>query len=225
MQPYTLRHADNKRLINGTSYTDATQINWVTPNLGITNFNGAWNIHSGMQKRHWSLKRQNTIQLINVAPELAGRVHWPSVLVDPDGDLTKPLDEAVQMIKAFHDQGKRVIIHCAWGMERAPLTVAYFLSGSVKRSIDTLPDIKAAYEQIRKVRPFVLDRTTWWPTPYQPTVWRSESKDDEWPDATDDAAAKYRARVLASHGDAQEAQDWYEQWLRTGEWDEIPNVG
>lgn len=52
--------------------------------------------------------------------------------------------------------GKRVLVHCQGGVERSPLTVAWYLS-----HYDYQPSITAAYLYLKQIRPTISDRTFW----------------------------------------------------------------
>ena len=83
----------------------------------------------------------------------------------------KPIDEPCEAIWMPFDLGtlditasiiddelasdRRVLVHCGAGSERAPLTVAWYLS----RRRDMSPD--AAYELLQRKRPIVCDRRLW----------------------------------------------------------------
>jgi protein-tyrosine phosphatase len=51
--------------------------------------------------------------------------------------------------------GRRVLVHCGAGSERAPLTVAWFLNRRRAMSLD------AAYDLLKRKRPIVQDRRFW----------------------------------------------------------------
>jgi protein-tyrosine phosphatase len=51
--------------------------------------------------------------------------------------------------------GRRVLVHCGGGSERAPLTVAWFLNRRRAMSLD------AAYDLLKRKRPIVQDRRCW----------------------------------------------------------------
>ena len=51
--------------------------------------------------------------------------------------------------------GRRVLVHCGAGSERAPLTVAWFLNRRRAMSLDD------AYDLLKRKRPIVQDRRFW----------------------------------------------------------------
>lgn len=65
------------------------------------------------------------------------------------------LDRASDLILRWLSEGRKVVVFCAQGIERSPLTVAYHLSKT--RGIT----IQEAYGIIKKARPFVADRSGW----------------------------------------------------------------
>ena len=65
------------------------------------------------------------------------------------------LDTTAALIDAALERGMRVLVHCEEGSERAPLTVAWFLS---RRRGMTLEE---AYTLLRSRRPIVRDRRKW----------------------------------------------------------------
>lgn len=68
------------------------------------------------------------------------------------------LDEAADYIKEMLRQDKRLIVHCHGGVERSPLTVAWFLAREA-----VCRDLDAAYEFLQKIRPVVANRLSWLP--------------------------------------------------------------
>jgi protein-tyrosine phosphatase len=70
------------------------------------------------------------------------------------------LNDAAEIIDNVRGQGERVLVHCGGGMERSPLTVAWYL---VKHHREEFPDLDAAYDYIKRLRPIVQDRQSWLP--------------------------------------------------------------
>lgn len=82
-------------------------------------------------------------------------VHLP-VYDPPTGRaIDENLDLAATYIHLWLTAGCKVLVFCAQGVERSPLTVAYYLSRV--RGI-TLGE---AYNIIRRARPIVADRSSW----------------------------------------------------------------
>jgi protein-tyrosine phosphatase len=65
------------------------------------------------------------------------------------------LDITATVIDNALVSGRRVLVHCGAGSERAPLTVAWFLNRRRAMSLD------AAYELLKRKRPIVQDRRVW----------------------------------------------------------------
>jgi protein-tyrosine phosphatase len=65
------------------------------------------------------------------------------------------LDLTASVIDKALAEGRRVLVHCGAGSERAPLTVAWFLNRRRAMSLDT------AYELLKRKRPIVQDRSFW----------------------------------------------------------------
>ena len=65
------------------------------------------------------------------------------------------LDKTAQAIDNALSDGRRVLVHCGAGSERAPLTVAWFLNRRRAMSLD------AAYALLKRKRPIVQDRSFW----------------------------------------------------------------
>lgn len=92
--------------------------------------------------------------------------HMPILLTRPDETdrnkgakaNLKQLEMLGHIIGSCLDCEEPLMIHCKGGIERSPLTVAYFL---VKFRHYKMDD---AYEFIKKARPVVEDRRTWLPS-------------------------------------------------------------
>ena len=67
------------------------------------------------------------------------------------------LDAAADYIAAELSRGQRVLVHCGAGLERSPLTIAWFLHRYHGMNLDR------AYAEIRLARPQVYDRQSWLP--------------------------------------------------------------
>jgi hypothetical protein len=66
------------------------------------------------------------------------------------------LRKIARLITRFLKENRQVMVHCAMGIERSPLTVAYFLV--VTGRANGFPE---AYALIKKKRPIVWDRSEW----------------------------------------------------------------
>jgi protein-tyrosine phosphatase len=65
------------------------------------------------------------------------------------------LDIIASMIDDALANGRRVLVHCEAGSERAPLSIAWFLHRRRAMSLD------AAYDLLKRKRPIVKDRRAW----------------------------------------------------------------
>jgi len=70
---------------------------------------------------------------------------------------TARIEAAVDKITEILDQGnQKLLVHCAAGIERSPLTCAYWL-----RKMKVHSTLAAAYTHLKIIRPIVEDRTSW----------------------------------------------------------------
>lgn len=67
----------------------------------------------------------------------------------------KSLDIAAAIVDAALKGGRRVLVHCGAGSERAPLAVAWFLHTRRGMTLDE------AYDLLKAKRPIVQDRRFW----------------------------------------------------------------
>ncbi len=93
--------------------------------------------------------------IINVLPDLpegepVAAIHMPILArgVDSMNDTAALIEEHLAM-------GRRVLVHCEEGCERAPLVVAWFLTTRRAMNLD------AAYALLKSRRPMVEDRRRW----------------------------------------------------------------
>lgn len=68
---------------------------------------------------------------------------------------TEQLDHIAFMLEGLLEKKCDVLVHCAAGIERSPLTVAYYISYSKGISIHE------AYKIVRRNRPQAQDRSMW----------------------------------------------------------------
>ena len=126
---------------------DPDEISWVTPNIGITDFEG-------------TVEAQLTgCFVINVADELTGNP-YDNMDIPFNGneiELRSQMNKFADVVnnKITEDPECRVVVHCAMGMERAPLAVVGYLTKYQNMTIDD------AYELIVSKRPIVCDRRHW----------------------------------------------------------------
>ena len=93
--------------------------------------------------------------IINVLPDLiegepAQAIHMPFL-----ADGMESMERTAMLIGEGLAQGKRVLVHCEEGCERAPLVIAWFLKTRRAMSLD------AAYALLKSRRPIVEDRRHW----------------------------------------------------------------
>lgn len=68
----------------------------------------------------------------------------------------KQLRRAAEIINDCQARGVKLLVHCAAGVERSPLTCAWWLVASGRHS-----SLDAAYTHLKAVRPVVQDRQMW----------------------------------------------------------------
>ena len=93
------------------------------------------------------------------ASEPACAIHVPLLEISPKGPVVNAvrLEIACAIIDNAHGSGYNVLVHCQAGVERSPLTVAYWLATRSQMSLDE------AYLLLQHQRPIVEDRRTWLP--------------------------------------------------------------
>lgn len=76
----------------------------------------------------------------------------------PPRALIHKLDEACEIIDDHILNSEPLLVHCWAGIERSPLTLAYWLVKSKRQ-----PNLDEAYKFLKSKRPIVEDRRTWLP--------------------------------------------------------------
>lgn len=76
------------------------------------------------------------------------------------------MNEAADWIHDSLQTGKPVLVHCAFGMERSPLTVMWYLMQYKGMTLD------AAFTLVKEKRGMVADRRHWLPADYHEYVHR-----------------------------------------------------
>ena len=122
---------------------DPDQISWVTEDLGISDWEGAVN----------ALKLGYFV--ITVAAELNIGAQQKLAIIPGSGDVRVVLDKIVDNIEKALVKKLKVVIHCAMGMERAPLAVYWYLSRVKKISLED------AFIEVKKIRPIACNRIYW----------------------------------------------------------------
>jgi|TARA_R110002020_G_scaffold84375_3_gene209043 protein-tyrosine phosphatase len=124
---------------------DIDEIHWVTDRLGITDFEGS---------------QESVLQdyfTINVAGELNSPAQIQADIDPGSGTVEKELTELAALIHKTLSENSdtKVVVHCAMGMERSPLTVVWYLHTYQNKTLDE------AYEMAMSARPVVCDRREW----------------------------------------------------------------
>ena len=93
------------------------------------------------------------------ANEPACAIHVPLLEISPDGPVINQirLEIACDIIDNAYTNGYNILVHCQMGIERSPLTVAYWLATRQYISLDN------AYKILKLQRPVVEDRRSWLP--------------------------------------------------------------
>jgi hypothetical protein len=128
---------------------DPDEISWITPNLGVTDWEGA---------EEASL---TGCYVINVAPELESvTCEYDNITIGFDNilwGLEGQLDQCARHMRDKIEKAPdiRIVVHCAMGMERSPLAIAWYL-----HKFEGM-DLNAAYKKLADARPIVIDRRSW----------------------------------------------------------------
>lgn len=81
-------------------------------------------------------------------------IHYP-ILTSSGHVHSRQLDRLCYVIDAILTKHIPLLVHCAAGIERSPLTVAYYLQGNMMITLDH------AYDIIKEKRPQIADRSAW----------------------------------------------------------------
>ena len=83
----------------------------------------------------------------------------PILEMSPEGPKVNMnnIEAACRLIDAALAEKKNILVHCAAGIERSPLTVVWWLHTRLGQSLDT------AYKFVKFIRPIVEDRLMWLP--------------------------------------------------------------
>ena len=139
-----------KRLVEDQGRTvpdnfDIDDIHWVTDRVGITDFEGC---------EEAVLRNYVTI---NVAGELDSSAQVQASIAPGSNTVKQDLTKLAALMNKVltEDDDTKVVVHCAMGMERSPLTVVWYLHRYHDKTIDE------AYEMAINARPVVCDRREW----------------------------------------------------------------
>ena len=148
--PSKERLHDLRRLVEREGRTipdkfDIDDIHWVTDRVGITDFEGC------------TEAVLNDYVTINVAGELDSSAQVQADIDPGSGRVKQDLTKLAALInKVLTDnEDAKVVVHCAMGMERSPLTVVWYLHRYQDKTIDE------AYEMVQHARPVAVDRRDW----------------------------------------------------------------
>jgi len=155
--PYTQNSVSSKERLHGleglidigclgdTTDFDPDEISWVTDRIGITDWEGAYNA-----------VLEGEYHVITVAPEIDIDANASFDLSPGSGKVKEVLSNAARHInQVMVETEDKIVVHCAMGMERAPLTVAWYLMH------DKFIGFDQAYKIIADARPIVCDRRDW----------------------------------------------------------------
>ena len=105
-------------------------------------------------------KRQAVVRgylVINVAGELNSSAQIQEDINPRSNNVKQTLDKLAKLIDKTmtDDDTTKVVVHCAMGMERSPLTVVWYLHNHQDMSLDE------AYKMVQTARPVAVDRRYW----------------------------------------------------------------
>lgn len=134
--------------------------NQVLPNLLL----GDWQDALGAKSKGW-----DTLCVIETLPEdrYKGMTYYVPILEHDEYSLAfvpiqariHELDECAKIIDWYAEKdGSPLLVHCYAGIERSPLTLAWWLVKTKRRA-----NLDGAYRFLKHVRPIVEDRRIWLP--------------------------------------------------------------
>jgi hypothetical protein len=124
---------------------DIDEIHWVTDRIGITDYEGCT---EAVIRGYFT---------INVAGEIQSSAEFEADINPGSGTVKKDLTELAALMDQVlkdNDQAK-IVVHCAMGMERSPLTVVWYLHTKLGKTLDE------AYDIVMNARASVVDRRSW----------------------------------------------------------------
>lgn len=120
------------------------EISWVRPRIGITDWEGAC---EAIALNHY---------VITVAPEISIGADIVLGLEPHSLTFMRTLEKISSKIdEVLVNTDRDIVLHCAMGMERAPLAVVWYLHKNEDLSIDN------AYQDVIRNRPIVCRREVW----------------------------------------------------------------
>jgi len=119
-------------------------ISWVRPRIGITDWEGAC---EAIALNHY---------VITVAPEISIGSDIVIGLEPNNHKFMHSLNEVSEKIdEVLVNTDRDVVLHCAMGMERAPIAVVWYLHTNEDMSVED------AYQDVIRSRPIVCHREMW----------------------------------------------------------------
>ena len=120
------------------------EISWVRPRVGITDWEGAC---EAIALNHY---------VITVAPEIKINSDKVMGLRPFAPNFLDVLDDIADKIEEVLENTERpVVLHCAMGMERAPLSIVWYLY-----KYENMP-LGTAHDKVVAARPIVLNCLAW----------------------------------------------------------------
>jgi len=120
-------------------------IHWVTHRIGITDYEGCT---EAVVKGY---------VVINVAGELNSTAQIKTDINPDKGPVRSTLDGLATLINKIltESDDAKIVVHCAMGMERSPLTVVWYLYKYQDKTLDE------AYQIVKAARESTIDRRSW----------------------------------------------------------------
>lgn len=120
-------------------------IHWATPRIGITDYEGC---SEAVLKGY---------VVINVAGELDSSAQIQADINPEKGACRSDLDHLAALINKMltESDDAKIVVHCAMGMERSPLTVVWYLHKYQNKTLDQ------AYQIVESARESTVDRRSW----------------------------------------------------------------
>jgi len=146
-EPSSSRFERLKHLV-GRPISDEFNINdihWVTDRIGITDYEGCT---EAILKGY---------VVINVAGELNSSAQIQADINPDKGPCRSDLDTLAAFINKIltESDDANIVVHCAMGMERSPLTVVWYLHKYQNQTLDE------AYQIVKSARESTVDRRNW----------------------------------------------------------------
>jgi len=120
-------------------------IHWATDRIGITDYEGC---DEAVIKGY---------VVINVAGEITSSAQIQADVNPNKGPVRDTLDGLAALINKMITESDtaKIVVHCAMGMERSPLTVVWYLHKYQGKTLDE------AYQIVQSARESTVDRRSW----------------------------------------------------------------